>query len=63
MDPLPALVLASLAYAILLAITYVVFLVKSPQGYRRPKAKELAVLAAFPLLFFIFGYLLLVALK
>ncbi|MFN3804439.1 MAG: hypothetical protein ACK4SY_05245 [Pyrobaculum sp.] len=63
MDPLLALTLASLTYAALLAATYVVLLAKSPKGYRRPKAKELAVLAAFPLLFFVLGYLLLVAIQ
>ncbi len=51
--------IATAVYAVLLAATYAVMVLKSPQPYRRPKAREAAALLLILALFFALGYLLL----
>lgn len=63
MEPILALVVATMAYAIVLTITYLVFVVKSPPEYRRPKIKEVLVILLISAIFFMLGYLLLISLK
>ncbi|MEM1598426.1 MAG: hypothetical protein QXP31_02255 [Pyrobaculum sp.] len=59
MEPLVALAIATAAYAVILGLTYLFLLWKSPPAHRRPRKSELAVLVAIPLLFLALGYLLL----
>ena len=54
--------IATALYAVLLAATYAVMVLKSPQPYRRPRAGEAAVLLLILAVFFALGYLLLVGL-
>jgi hypothetical protein len=56
------LALATAVYAALLAVTYAVMVLKSPQPYRRPRAGEVAALLLILAVFFALGYLLLVGL-
>ncbi len=62
MEPLHALVIATAVYAVLLAVTYAVMVLKSPQPYRRPRAGEAVALLLILAVFFALGYLLLVGL-
>ena len=62
MEPLHALAIATAVYAVLLAATYAVMVLKSPQPYRRPRAGEVAALVLILAVFFALGYLLLVSL-
>jgi len=61
-EPLHALAIATALYAVLLAATYAVMVLKSPQPYRRPRAREVAALLLIPAVFFALAYLLLVGL-
>jgi hypothetical protein len=61
-EPLHALAIATAVYAALLAATYAVMVLKSPQPYRRPRAGEVAALLLILAVFFALGYLLLVGL-
>ncbi len=54
--------IATAVYAVLLAATYAVMVLKSPQPYRRPRAGEVAALLLILAVFFALGYLLLVSL-
>jgi hypothetical protein len=53
---------ATALYAALLAATYAVMVLKSPQPYRKPRAGEAAALLLILAVFFALGYLLLVGL-
>lgn len=54
--------IATAVYAVLLAVTYTVMVLKSPQPYRKPRAGEVAALLLILAVFFALGYLLLVGL-
>ncbi|ACB39138.1 hypothetical protein [Pyrobaculum neutrophilum] len=63
MEPLQALALATAIYAAVLFLTLLALVAKSPPGYRRIKAAEVAAVLLISAVFFALGYLLLVGLK
>ncbi|MEZ0318645.1 MAG: hypothetical protein ABWK05_01440 [Pyrobaculum sp.] len=59
MKTLIALVVATIAYAAMLGLTFLLLFSKTPPAHKRLKKSELAVLVTIPLLFFVLGYLFL----
>lgn len=57
MEPLLALTLSTIIYAVILTLTYLFFIHKSPPGYKKPRPVEIAALVVLTILFFGIGYL------
>ncbi|MEM1903432.1 MAG: hypothetical protein QXK71_04895 [Pyrobaculum sp.] len=63
MDPITALTLATVIYAIVLILTYIFFIHKSPEGYKKPKLVEIVAIAILIFIFFGLGYFLIALFK
>ena len=59
---LVALIAATLIYILVMALTYMVLVLRSPPGHNKPKATEVLAILLLGAGFFVLGYLLLVGL-
>ncbi len=62
MDAVVALAVATVIYVLLVSLTYMMLVLKSPPGHNKPKAKEVLTILLLGAGFFALGYLLLVGL-
>jgi hypothetical protein len=57
---LDALIVATLIYILIMSLTYIALVLKSPPGHNKPKATEVLAILLLGAGFFVLGYLLLV---
>ena len=62
MKALDALIVATLIYILIMTLTYMALVLKSPPGHNKPKATEVLAILLLGAVFFFLGYLLLVGL-
>ncbi len=62
MDAVVALAAATVIYVVVVSLTYIILVLKSPPGHNKPKAKEVLTILLLGTGFFALGYLLLVGL-
>ena len=62
MDAVVALAVATVIYVVVVSLTYIILVLKSPPGHNKPKAKEVLAILLLGTGFFALGYLLLVGL-
>jgi hypothetical protein len=57
---LDALIVATLIYILIMSLTYIALVLKSPPGHNKPKVTEVLAILLLGAGFFVLGYLLLV---